>query len=87
MVVVVKRTLGVESTSANPMSQVHDVAPDAHRPRQDVASSATSMLTALLWQVIVRVRTEALEGKRAAYGAHIVAAPGRPAVSEDLLNS
>jgi hypothetical protein len=45
--------------------------------RQDVARSANSMLTTLFWQVGVRVRTEVLKGKRAAYGAQIVAAQGR----------
>ncbi len=45
--------------------------------RQQVAVAANAALTTLYWRIGHRVREEVLEGRRAEYGAHIVAAVGR----------
>ncbi len=45
--------------------------------RQQVAVAANAALTTLYWQLGHHVRTEVLEGRRAEYGAQIVAAVGR----------
>jgi hypothetical protein len=45
--------------------------------RQQVAQAANAALTTLYWQLGYRVPTEVLEGRRAEYGAQIVAALGR----------
>jgi predicted nuclease of restriction endonuclease-like (RecB) superfamily len=45
--------------------------------RQRLAYAANAALTTLYWQLGERVRTEVLDGRRAAYGARIVAALGR----------
>ncbi|HEY1535390.1 MAG TPA: PDDEXK nuclease domain-containing protein [Polyangiaceae bacterium] len=45
--------------------------------RQRLAQAANAALTTLYWQLGERVRTEVLDGRRAAYGARIVAALGR----------
>lgn len=45
--------------------------------RQQVAVAANAALTTLYWQLGHRIRTEILEGRRAEYGAEIVAALGR----------
>jgi hypothetical protein len=45
--------------------------------RQRLAHAANAVLTTLYWQLGKRVRTEVLDGRRAAYGAQIVAALGR----------
>jgi hypothetical protein len=45
--------------------------------RQQVAQTANAGLTTLYWQLGHRVRTEILDGRRAEYGAQIVAALGR----------
>ena len=42
-----------------------------------MAVAANAALTALYWQMGYRVRTEVLDGRRAEYGAQIVAAVGR----------
>lgn len=45
--------------------------------RRQVAAAANAALTTLYWQIGNRVLTEVLEGRRAEYGAQIVAAVGR----------
>jgi predicted nuclease of restriction endonuclease-like (RecB) superfamily len=45
--------------------------------RQQVAQAANAALTTLYWELGHRVRTEVLAGRRAEYGAQIVAALGR----------
>ena len=45
--------------------------------RRQVAQTANAALTTLYWQIGHRVRTEVLAGRRADYGARIVAALGR----------
>ncbi len=45
--------------------------------RQQVAVAANAALTTLYWQIGHRVLTEVLDGRRAQYGAEIVAAVGR----------
>lgn len=45
--------------------------------RTQVAHAANATLTTLYWQIGHRLRTAVLDGKRAAYGAQIVAALGR----------
>jgi hypothetical protein len=45
--------------------------------RHRLAQTANAALTTLYWQLGKRVRTEVLDGRRAAYGAEIVAALGR----------
>ncbi|MEO8902607.1 MAG: DUF1016 N-terminal domain-containing protein [Polyangiaceae bacterium] len=45
--------------------------------RHEFAQTANAALTTLYWQIGMRVRTEVLEGRRAEYGAQIVAAVGR----------
>jgi hypothetical protein len=45
--------------------------------RQQVAHVANATLTTLYWQLGKRVHSEVLEGRRATYGAQIVAALGR----------
>lgn len=45
--------------------------------RQRLAHTANAALTTLYWQLGERVRTTVLDGRRAAYGAQIVAALGR----------
>jgi len=45
--------------------------------RQQVAVAANAALTTLHWQLGRRIRAEVLEGRRAEYGAQIVAALGR----------
>ncbi len=45
--------------------------------RKQVAVAANAALTALYWQIGFRVRTDVLEGRRAEYGARIVAAVSR----------
>ncbi len=45
--------------------------------RKQVSVTANAVLTALYWQIGCRVRTDVLEGRRADYGAQIVAAVSR----------
>ena len=45
--------------------------------RRQVAVAANAALTTLYWHIGERVRTEVLEGRRAEYGAQIVATVGR----------
>ena len=45
--------------------------------RQQVAVAANAALTTLYWQLGHRIHAEVLEGRRAVYGAQIVAAVGR----------
>jgi predicted nuclease of restriction endonuclease-like (RecB) superfamily len=56
---------------------VRDLGQMIDAARKDVAVAANAALTTLYWQLGHRVRTQVLEGKRAAYGAQIVAAVGR----------
>jgi len=45
--------------------------------RKQVSVAANAALTALYWHIGHRVRTDVLEGRRAEYGAQIVAAVSR----------
>ncbi|MEA3179642.1 MAG: hypothetical protein QOI59_3165 [Gammaproteobacteria bacterium] len=56
---------------------VHDLGQMIEAARHHVAATANASLTTLYWQVGHRVRTEALGGRRAEYGARIVAVVGR----------
>lgn len=56
---------------------VHDLGQMIEAARHQVAVAANASLTTLYWQVGHRVCTEALEDRRAEYGARIVAAIGR----------
>lgn len=56
---------------------VHDLGKMIEAARKQVAVAANAALTTLYWQVGRRVRAEVLKGRRAEYGAQIVAAVGR----------
>ena len=56
---------------------VRDLGQMIDAARKQVAVTANAALTTLYWQLGHRVRTQVLEGKRAEYGAHLVAAVGR----------
>jgi predicted nuclease of restriction endonuclease-like (RecB) superfamily len=56
---------------------VHDLGSMIEAARKQVAVAANAALTTLYWQMGHRVRTEVLDGRRAEYGAQIVAAVGR----------
>jgi predicted nuclease of restriction endonuclease-like (RecB) superfamily len=56
---------------------VRDLGQMIDTARRQVAVAANAALTTLYWQIGHRVRTEVLEGRRADYGAQIVAAVGR----------
>jgi predicted nuclease of restriction endonuclease-like (RecB) superfamily len=56
---------------------VHDLGQLIEAARHQVATAANASLTTLYWQVGNRVRKEALDERRAEYGARIVNAVGR----------
>lgn len=56
---------------------VRDLGQMIESARRQVAAAANAALTTLYWQLGHRVLTEVLQGKRAEYGAQIVAAVGR----------
>jgi predicted nuclease of restriction endonuclease-like (RecB) superfamily len=56
---------------------VRDLGEMIEMARQRVAVTANATLTTLYWRVGHHVRTQVLDGQRAAYGAKIVAAVGR----------
>ncbi len=56
---------------------VHDLGQMIDAARRQVAVAANAALTTLYWHMGHRVRAEVLEGRRAEYGAQIVAAVGR----------
>jgi hypothetical protein len=74
---VVKERSNPLVNDADVETLVHDLGQMIEAARRHVAVAANSALTTLYWQVGHRVSTEALENRRAEYGARIVAALGR----------
>jgi predicted nuclease of restriction endonuclease-like (RecB) superfamily len=71
------RSASTPPDDAQVTALVHDLGQMIDAARQQVAVAANAGLTTLYWHMGHRVRTEVLEGKRAEYGAQIVAAVGR----------
>jgi predicted nuclease of restriction endonuclease-like (RecB) superfamily len=66
-----------ESGELEVSTLVRDLGSMIEEARNQVAAAANAALTSLYWQMGYRVRTEVLDGRRAEYGAQIVAAVGR----------
>jgi predicted nuclease of restriction endonuclease-like (RecB) superfamily len=73
----VKERSNILVNDADVETLVHDLGQMIEAARHQVAVAANASLTALYWKVGHRVLTEALEDRRAEYGARIVAALGR----------
>jgi len=73
------RELAADASSedAQVATLVRDLGQMIDAARRQVAVAANAALTTLYWQLGHHVRTEVLEGRRAEYGAQIVAAVGR----------
>jgi len=56
---------------------VRDLGAMIDAARKQIASAANATLATLYWQIGCRVRTEVLEGRRADYGAQVIAAAGK----------
>jgi len=56
---------------------VRDLGAMIDAARKHVAIAADATLATLYWQIGRRVRTEVLEGRRADYGAQVIAAAGK----------
>jgi predicted nuclease of restriction endonuclease-like (RecB) superfamily len=74
---VVKEGSNALVNDADVETLVHDLGQMIEAARRHVAVAANAALTTLYWQVGHRVSTEALENRRAEYGARIVVALGR----------
>jgi predicted nuclease of restriction endonuclease-like (RecB) superfamily len=66
-----------ESGKLEVSTLVRDLGSMIDAARKRVAAAANATLTTLYWQMGHRVRTQVLDGRRAEYGAQIVAAVGR----------
>jgi DUF1016 N-terminal domain len=75
--VEIKERAHVLANDVHVESLVHDVGQMIEAAQRQVATAANASLTTLHWQVGRRVYTDALKGRRAEYGAQIVAAVGR----------
>jgi predicted nuclease of restriction endonuclease-like (RecB) superfamily len=73
---VSERSIGPED-DRRVVALVHDLGSMIDAARMQVAVAANATLTTLYWQLGHRIRTEVLDGRRAEYGARIVATVGR----------
>jgi hypothetical protein len=74
--VPLKRRSHVAVGDADVDTLARDLGQMIEMARREVAVAANASLTTLYWQVGYRVRTEALDKRRAEYGARIVTALG-----------